>query len=241
MSAQTPRNRPRVGLVVAGVVAAVIAFGLAGAGGLALWADGQKDEAGFVATDSHGFSSSGAYALVSENLEVDLDGGEWLVDEDQFGNVRLEVESETDKPVFVGIARTEDVREYLRDVTHRTVTDVDYAPFSAQYDDLAGDRRPAPPANASIWTESASGAGTQTVRWDVEDGDWSIVVMNADGSAGVDADIAVGAKLPWLDDLGWGLLGGGALGLAGAAALLFAGLRRPRGPRPSTTVAPAAA
>ena len=241
MTTQTPKKSPRVGLVVAGVITAVLAFGLATAGGLALWADDQKDEAGFVATDGHGFSSNGAYALVSENMDVDLDGASRLVDHDQFGKVRLEVERDGDKPVFVGIARTGDVRRYLRDVAHRTVTDVEYSPFHAEYDGQAGDRRPAPPANKSFWVESASGRGTQTVRWDVEDGDWSIVVMNADGSAGVDADIAVGAKLPWLDDLGWSLLGGGGVTLAGAAALLFAGLRRPRGPRPSATVAPAAA
>ncbi len=226
--------RPRRGLVIAGAIAAALAVAVLASGGLALWADGQKDEAGFISTDAHRFSSSGTAALVSENMDVDLDGAEWLVDHDQFGNVRLAVSSESSsKPVFVGIGRTDDVREYLRDVSHRVVEDVSYSPFDADYTTKHGDRRPAPPANLGIWTESAVGTGEQTLRWNVEDGDWSIVVMNADGSPGVEADVAAGAKIPWLDDLGYGLLGGGALLGAGAVALLIAGLRRPRGPSPA--------
>jgi hypothetical protein len=42
--------------------------------------------------------------------------------------------------------------------------------------------------------------------------------MNADGSAGVDARVSAGAKLPWLTAVGWGTLGAGVLGLIVAAA-----------------------
>jgi len=44
--------------------------------------------------------------------------------------------------------------------------------------------------------------GTRTVRktltWKVRAGDWSVVLMNADGSRGVTADIDLGAKLSFL-------------------------------------------
>ena len=38
--------------------------------------------------------------------------------------------------------------------------------------------------------------------------------MNADGSAGVDADISTGANIPFLDELGWSAVGSGAFVLA---------------------------
>ena len=50
--------------------------------------------------------------------------------------------------------------------------------------------------------------------------------MNPDGSRGVDADVSAGVKIAFLGPLGWGLLGGGALLLLGAAGVGYAGLRR---------------
>jgi hypothetical protein len=62
----------------------------------------------------------------------------------------------------------------------------------------------------------------------VKNGSWSIVVMNADGSAVVDTAVSAGARLPFLAPLGWGSVGGGLLLLAVAGGLMFAGLRAPR-------------
>jgi hypothetical protein len=109
-------------------------------------------------------------------------------------------------------------------------TDVDYSPFHASYRDHGGDRRPARPADQHFWAASAHGSGTQTVAWDLEDGDWSIVVMNADGSRGVDTDISAAAKVPFLGTLGWVSLGGALVLLIAAGTLLYLGLRTPRAP-----------
>ena len=46
------------------------------------------------------------------------------------------------------------------------------------------------PATQRFWDASVQGDGAQALAWDVEDGDWSVVVMNADGSPGVDAGSA---------------------------------------------------
>ena len=240
MTPPPTRRRTRIPLLVAGLVAAVLGLGAVVGGGGALWADATKDEHGYVATDDHRFKS-GSSAIVSENLEVDLDGAEWLVDEDQFGKVRLEVDSAGSDPVFVGIARTEDVDRYLRDVAHTRVANVDYAPFDVDYDERGGDRPPMPPGNARFWTEAAEGTGAQSLTWKVQDGDWSIVVMNADGSPGVAADVSAGANMPWLDDLGWGLLGFGVLMYAGAVAMIIAAYRDPSGPRGASAPATPAA
>jgi hypothetical protein len=153
------------------------------------------------------------------------------MDRDDLGKVRLAVESSAGKPVFVGIARTSDVSNYLHGTSYTSVTDVDYSPFHASYRDRDhGGERPARPADQDFWAASAHGSGTQTLAWDLEDGDWSIVVMNADGSRGVDTDISAAAKVPFLGTLGWVSLGGALVLLITAGTLLYLGLRTPRAP-----------
>jgi hypothetical protein len=223
------RSAGRIASIVGGGVAAVLAIGLIAAGALSLWGDSKKDDEGYLSTGKDRFAAS-TFALASDNLDVDLDGAGWIVDRDDLGNVRLAVESSAGRPVFVGIARTSDVSDYLRGTSYTSVTDVDYSPFHASYRDHGGDRRPALPADQDIWTVSAHGSGKQTVAWDLEDGDWSIVVMNADGSRGVDTDISAGAKVPFLATLGWISLGGALVLLITAGTLVYLGLRTPRPP-----------
>jgi hypothetical protein len=231
-------NKPaRIALVVGGAFAALFAALLLGLGGLALVGDSEKDKDGYLTTDAEQFEA-GTRALTTENLDIDLDGAESLMDEKDFGEVRLAVESRTDTPVFVGIARTDDVTDYLSGVSRTEITDVNTGPFdvdSIDYgsDDRAGGERPTPPARSNIWVASAHGSGPQTLDWDIEDGDWSVVVMNADGSRGVDTDISAGAKVPYLEELGWTLFGTGAFTLAFGIALIALGARRPN--RPSGT------
>jgi hypothetical protein len=166
------------------------------------------------------------------------------MDREDVGDVRLEVQPRGDEEVFVGIAPTDQVSRYLTGAAHTSVSDVDSWPFDADYEEhaIAGERKPAPPAEQAIWTASAQGAGTQTLEWDVEDGDWSVVVMNADGSRGVDAEVEAGAKVPYLSAIGWTVLGTGAVLMVAAAALLVAGIRTPRNRSAAgTSLAPAAA
>jgi hypothetical protein len=236
-------NGKSIALVVTGALATIFAAGLLAIGGIALWGDSQKDSDGYLSTGTHQFET-GTRALATENLDVDLDGTDWFMDGDDLGKVRLQVESQDDRPVFVGIAATSDVEDYLAGVSHSTLTDVSTSPFEADYDDHAGDRHPVAPADSNIWAASEHGSGKQTLNWEIEDGDWSVVVMNADGSAGVDTDISTGAKVPFLDELGWTGIGSGAFVLIVGVALLVMGIRRPGNPTgtaPITETAPAAA
>jgi hypothetical protein len=245
-----PARRPRgpmIAAFVASAALAVFSLGMFALGGLAFWGDGQKDEHGYVSTDSERFSTATG-AIATDNLDLDgLDGVDDVVGRDSFGKIRLEVAPNADKPVFVGIAPTRDVDDYLRGSAHTVVTDIDHSPFHADYSDRAGDRPLTAPARERFWAASAHGAGTQTLTWDAEDGDWSVVVMNADGSRGVDAGVTAGAKLGFLDELGWVGLGTGLLVLAGAGGFLYLAVRRPRqrtpdDPNPSEprSVAPSA-
>jgi len=117
------------------------------------------------------------------------------------------------------------VISYLRGIDHTLVTDVEDSPFKASYRDQTGEREPSRPADERFWAATTHGAGTQTLEWEAADGDWSVVVMNADGSRGVSADISADAKVGFLDELGWSTLGAAAIFLVAAAGLLTLGLR----------------
>jgi hypothetical protein len=236
MSDTITQPRPRgttaaqVAALVAGSLIGLFALGLMAAGGVALWGEAQKDAQGYVATASDPFSTRG-YALATDNLEVDSDVPGWVARQDDFGKVRLQVTPHGDKPVFVGIAPTSEVSRYLHQSPHSTVRDLEYSPFRVDYAARGGDRRPARPAAQDFWAASTHGAGTQSLTWDVRHGSWSVVVMNADGSRGVDTGISAGVRLPFLSAIGWSTIGGGALLLLGAGGLFYLGLRQPRGPR----------
>src|SRR3954471_19974037 len=91
----TPPSRPRrtrVPLVVAGALSALLATALLLGGGVALWANAKKDDAGYVSTSRHQFASRTA-ALATENLDVGLDGVQWLVDSGDAGKFRLNATS----------------------------------------------------------------------------------------------------------------------------------------------------
>jgi hypothetical protein len=81
--------------------------------------------------------------------------------------------------------------------------------------------------------------GTQTLTWEVREGDWSVVLMNADGSRGVVADIDLGAKLSFLLWVAIGLLIGGVLVVGGSTALIIlaARTRQPPPAQPTPTLA----
>ena len=235
-------SAPRIAQLIGGGLAALMAISLLALGGYALWANGEKDHDGYLTTDTRGFATD-ARALVTGN--IDLDGVDWLVDTTDIGEVRLKVESQTGEPVFAGIARTSDVARYLRGVERTRVTDVDVSPFLSPHDPLetttAGDRRPGRPAGRDFWVASTQGTGERTLSWDLEEGDWQIVVMNADGSPGVRADVRAGAKVPYLAAVGWSSLGLGLLMLAGATGLIVLGARSPRREEaPAAAPAPAA-
>jgi hypothetical protein len=220
-------NGSRIALAVTGTIASLIAVALVAGGGLALWGNSLKDDDGYLRTDTERFTAD-TRALATENLDVDLGDADFLAQTDDLGRVEVTAQSRDGKPVFVGIARTSDVERYLGGVPHTTVNDVDVAPFSADYERHSGNRHPVAPEHAGIWQASSYGHGKQSIDWKIDDGDYSVVVMNADGSLGVDADISAGADLPYLDELGWSAIGSGAFALILGIGLIALAARRTR-------------
>ena len=220
-----PAHQPRVAPIVMGSLLGIVSMLLLAVGALALWGHSETDEQGYLSTATERYTATTS-AIATEDLDVD-DVPDRVGNGD-LGRLRLQVTPRGDKPVFVGLARSEDVRRYLRGSAHTTLTDVDYSPFQPTYRDSGGDRELGRPAAEGFWETSSHGPGTQTVTWDVDDGSWTIVVMNEDGSPGIDAGVRAGTRLPWLDTVGWSALGGFLLTLLAAAGLIYVGVRKPR-------------
>ncbi len=90
----------RVVLIVLGSLAALLAFGLAAGGGTVVVLDQtQRDGDGYLMSPSRHLSTD-TYALVTKSVELGGDGA----GRDFLGTVRIRTES--DRPVFVGVARS---------------------------------------------------------------------------------------------------------------------------------------
>jgi hypothetical protein len=224
----------RVILIVLGAIGVLFGLAVLAGGGFLLWADRTQREDGYLTTPTERFSTP-TYALTRTRLDVETNGADWVLNDNWFGKVRFRGESNA-KTLFIGIGPEAAVAKYLASVAHASVQDVEFDPFRVTYHQVAGGAPQAPPTQQRFWTASASGVGTQTLTWKVRDGDWTVVVMNADGSRGVDADIDLGAKLSFLLWVAIGLLIGGALVVVGSTALIVLAARRPRPPaRPVTS------
>jgi hypothetical protein len=238
-------TRDRTGPILAtvtGGVAAFLAIILIAAGAALFWVSENKTDAdGYYTTATQHYSSP-TRALTTDGIDVGADAPDWLFSSDTFGHVRIDPRSTgSAKPVFVGIARTRDVDTYLDQVQHDEISDVDLDPFTLDKTRRAGEGRPAMPAAQTFW--AASSADGQAVDWKVRSGNWSVVMMNADGSPGVSVHATVGANAPLIRDLAWWLtIPGAALGLI--ALLLVAvgarGITRANA-QPAVAAAPAAA
>lgn len=188
----------RVVLVVIASILSLAGLALLAAGSALTWAaTTQRDDAGFFHTDSKRFSSA-SYAITSDDVDfgTDVRPGRGDFEPGDLVRVRLRASSgDSARPVFIGIARTADVEGYLAGVAHDVVRDVDLRPFEAHYRAVDGAREPTSPQNQSFWVLSSAGTNTRTVVWEPDDGTWTIVVMNADASRGVVADIDIGVEL----------------------------------------------
>ena len=226
----------RVILIVLGGIGVLFGVAVLAGGGFLLWADRTQREDGYLTTPTERFATP-TYALTRTRLEVDTDGAGWVLNDSWFGKVRIRGESPGAKTLFMGIGPEAAVAKYLGTVAHANVEDIEFDPFRVTYLPVAGGAPQGPPTDQRFWAASASGVGTQTLTWKVRDGDWSVVLMNADGSRGVAADIDLGAKLSFLLWVALGLLVGGVLVVGGSTALIVLAART-RQPPPSPPVPP---
>ena len=226
----------RIAMIVAGSLLTLIAVAAVVLGAYGLWLHTTQRSDGYVMTSSERFST-GSYALATRTLHISSDVPSFLYGRDWLGDVRIRGQSANPaRPLFIGIARKDDVDRYLAGVAHSEVVDVNANPFGTSYQPSyrarPGGKPATPPGRARFWVASVAGRGSQALTWSVKQGRWSVVVMRPDGSRGVSADLAAGAKLPALLWASIILLALGTLTLGGAAALIYFGARERRAPAP---------
>jgi hypothetical protein len=205
-SARKSWTAGRVVVLVAGSILILACVALLGGAGVLTWAD---RPGGYLTTGTATYSTSG-YALASDPVRLHgLWGwlGRWA------GDVRIQVTASEGTPVFVAIGPAGAVSRYLAGTSYTSVTTVGDQDLMQH----PGSAVPAPPSTAVDWAARVSGTGTQTLRWTVRSGDWTVVVMNPDGSPGVTVRADVGVSSPVLSSLAGDLL------LAGLTAGLIGG------------------
>src|SRR3954470_15474781 len=237
--AQAPPSRWGAGRIVAlviGVLLLLPGLGLLAGGGALLWADNShRTSDGYLTSDARTFDTAG-FALTSDRVDLST-GADWLPVSSTLGTARFQV---TGTDVFIGIAPAADVSGYLGGVRRTVVDDLGTTSGTTGISQVDGTAPAGPPGDQTFWTAQASGSGTQQLTWKPASGNWVLVVMNADGSSGVRVTGTVGATVPSLTGLAWGLLLVGALITAVGVLLLPRAPRRGGPPPPPPAAYPPA-
>lgn len=223
-----------------GGIIIIASLGILAGGGTVMWAQSTFSDAdGFLISrevklqvDSH--------ALVHRGTDIDIDVDvPYYIWQPNLGDlVTLKLvgtSNDPSKPVFIGIAREGDALEYLSDVEYDSVLDFAWS-FEHRresqpvfwYDAHHGGAPSQAPTTETFWEASVTGSGTQTLVWAPEVGSFWFVVMNADGSSGVDVDMQMGAKIPLLRSIGNMMFTGGVISLVVGSFIIYVGAIRPR-------------
>ncbi|MGD9959393.1 MAG: hypothetical protein AB7I40_21195 [Nocardioides sp.] len=190
-----------------------------GGAGVAIVNGTQRDDAGYLMSDSVTLGSGG-YAITSPDVEID---GAGALPHRILGDAKVTAETNGDAALFVGVARTADVKNYLGDVQ---TTRVSVFADDPVYEEQSGGAPATAPGKSDIWVAQQSGTGPQSITWPVENGNWTVVVMNADSSRGVSADVTTGATVPVIGWIYGGLFVAAGLTLVIGVVLLVVAIRR---------------
>lgn len=186
----------------------------------------------FSLPDTH--AASNGYALTFDSISV---RGNLPTHGSLATTIRLDMRSNDGAGVFVGIGPTGQVARYLAGVPVDQVIQVNW-PGGVRTEAVPGSRAPEPPGDQMFWAASDSGSGSRSVSWTLTSGDWTIVVMNADGSRGLDVNGSGSVTLKLLGPVSVGLLVLGLALLVGGALLTISGAKTSKASRPVPAGAP---
>jgi hypothetical protein len=223
--------QPGVTRLVIGIIVALVGLSPLLGGITGLWMYAQRDDDGFYTTAERPFRSDG-HAITTTD-EISGMGPDVFYGRALIGPVRIAGSStDPDQDMFIGIGPSDEVAAYLNGVQHSELVDLNVWPFVVDYDERTGGAPATEPTQQHFWRASETGAGPLLLETELPEGNWKAVVMNADGSAPVDAEFSVGATLPVL---AWSMLLALVLGgvlVLGGTALIASGLRARRRTRP---------
>jgi hypothetical protein len=217
-------GRRRVVRLVFGSLGLLVGLALIGGATAGIFGlENNRDATGYFVTHTHHYQTS-SYALSTESLNV---GG--VTGALETGLLRLRITAMSNDeaiPLFIGIARTEEVARYLARVQHDELRDINFDPFKVDYRRIGTGPPRALPSTQSFWQTRAIGTGAQSISWPVKKGQWSAVVMNANDSRHVSVNAQLAARLSGAWWFVAAFIAFGALSLAGGIALIRSGVRK---------------
>lgn len=159
----------------------------------------------YRALDSDGFISGGgrmttaSAALVTSTAQFREVTEEEVEDGRTGGDVRLRIAAERvdGGDILVAVGSEAAVEALILRGSHEIVAGLEFDPFDYR-GVLIGGTRPLSVPEEGLFAVVSTGAGRQEVTWTIEPGAWRAIIINADGSAGVDVDVRFGARFPYL-------------------------------------------
>ena len=239
---QRPRSRGwPADRILAGFIGFIIiatSLGLMAGGGAMMWAQSSfADPDGYLVSRSVRVHTD-TYAIVSPsfdvNTDIDLPSSFWLTrGMSEIVTLKFVVESnDPSSEILIAIAQQSQAENYLEGVEYDELSRLSwsYDPWTRDEPDISYSRHGggAPevaPVVISSWNAVSFGEGAQDLNWEPVSGSYWIVVMNADGSAGVDADVKLGARVPILQNIGNMLVFGGIVALVIGAFVFYTWVR----------------
>lgn len=218
------RSAGHIIAIVAGALALLPGLGMLTGGTAVAIAQATATDDGYFRFTPDRLESDGV-AVITDDIWLDDadDAGPWVLDWLDL-DVRLRAEgARSTDDVFIGIAHNDDVEDYLAGARYSIVDELDGHDVS--YRQESGVATVVDPADVDIWEASASGPGEQELTWTARSGRWSIVVMNADGSPGLAADVELGAKSDVVTPIAIVLIVFGGLTLLTGIGLIVVGVR----------------
>jgi hypothetical protein len=230
----------RVLAILVGLVLAVVGFLTMMSSGLALALVGFDNT---ISTGRTDFASPTA-AIAADVGGLGGDASDRAWGDDSSVELRLRASADGDQPLFAGVGPTKQVEAYLDRAPwdqldslssgfSRSVDDVDYTRQGRRGDP----RELAAPTDQTFWSDSSTGRDV-SLDWKFKSGDYTVVLMNADGSVDVASTGSAAVEVPRLS---WALLFASIFGLV----LLLIGLfflfkvGRHRGPSRRAVAVPA--
>ena len=216
----------RVVRIVFGLLALLVGAGAVAGAIVGLIADRGADD--FFLSEGDRFERS-SFAISSGAVDVLTVTPGWVADRlTDAVDIRVRGSSNDGSSLFVGIGATDDVEAYLAGVAYDEVDAIRFDGSDVDYVHHSGTSSPGAPGREILWVASVEGSGIQTLDWSVEQGEWSVVVMNADGSFGVDASLVRGVRLSNFVAVAWGVFAFGVISLLGGGLLMVRGVGGPR-------------
>ncbi len=179
MRADSVTDVKRVVLILLGILSLLLGLVLIAAGGAVAALLGQDES---ISTQPARVKGTGV-ALVAENIRIDESN---IPVPEGVGTLTLSVTSPEGREVFAGTAAPDELDSYLTGAPYDVVVDLTSG-GTARTRPVPGTQQPAPPAGQAIWTAQASGT-TARITPTLDPGT-ALVVMNADATPGVTADV----------------------------------------------------